>query len=180
MRPVLLAIALAVASCLTLSAASAGVHARISKSGQTMDVFVRGVHYYSWPVSTGRGRYATPSGTFRPQRLERRWYSTKYNNAPMHYAVFYSGGYASMPPPRSATSGAPPRTAACAWRRRTPASSSRWSARTGPPAPASRSRASRSGGPLMPNFHASPSRCQHVLTFFIPRFPDALELCDAA
>jgi lipoprotein-anchoring transpeptidase ErfK/SrfK len=94
MRPVLLAIALAVASCLTLSAASAGVHARISKSGQTMDVFVRGVHYYSWPVSTGRGRYATPSGTFRPQRLERRWYSTKYNNAPMHYAVFYSGGYA--------------------------------------------------------------------------------------
>lgn len=94
MRPVLLAIALAVASCLTLSAASAGVHARISKSGQTMDVFVRGVHYYSWPVSTGRGRYATPSGTFRPQRLERRWYSTKYNNVPMHYAVFYSGGYA--------------------------------------------------------------------------------------
>jgi lipoprotein-anchoring transpeptidase ErfK/SrfK len=94
MRPVLLAIALAVASCLTPSAASAGVHARISKSGQTMDVFVRGVHYYSWPVSTGRGRYATPSGTFRPQRLERRWYSTKYNNAPMHYAVFYSGGYA--------------------------------------------------------------------------------------
>lgn len=94
MRPVLLAIALAVASCLTPSAASAGVHARISKSGQTMDIFVRGVHYYSWPVSTGRGRYATPSGTFRPQRLERRWYSTKYNNAPMHYAVFYSGGYA--------------------------------------------------------------------------------------
>jgi lipoprotein-anchoring transpeptidase ErfK/SrfK len=94
MRPVLLAIALAVASCLTPSAASAGVHARISKSGQTMDVFVRGGHYYSWPVSTGRGRYATPSGTFRPQRLERRWYSTKYNNAPMHYAVFYSGGYA--------------------------------------------------------------------------------------
>lgn len=94
MRPVLLAIALAVASSLSPVAASAGVHARISKSGQTMDVYVHGTHHYSWPVSTGRGRYATPSGTFRPQRLERRWYSTKYNNAPMHYAVFYSGGYA--------------------------------------------------------------------------------------
>jgi lipoprotein-anchoring transpeptidase ErfK/SrfK len=94
MRPFLLAIAVAVASALAPATASANVHARISKSGQTMDVYVHGTHYYSWPVSTGRGRYATPSGTFRPQRLERRWYSTKYNNAPMHYAVFYSGGYA--------------------------------------------------------------------------------------
>jgi lipoprotein-anchoring transpeptidase ErfK/SrfK len=94
MRPVLLAIAAAVASVLAPAAASADVVARISKSGQTMDVYVRGTHYYSWPVSTGRGRYATPSGTFRPKRLERRWYSTRYSNAPMHYAVFYSGGYA--------------------------------------------------------------------------------------
>ncbi|WP_295559170.1 L,D-transpeptidase [uncultured Hyphomicrobium sp.] len=94
MRPVFLAIALAVASALVPQAASAEVVARISKSGQTMDVYVHGTHYYSWPVSTGRGRYATPSGSFRPKRLERRWYSTKYNYAPMHYAVFYSGGYA--------------------------------------------------------------------------------------
>lgn len=94
MRPVLLAVALAMASALVPAAASASVHARISKSGQTMDVYVHGAHSYSWPVSTGRGRHATPSGTFRPKRLERRWYSTKYNNAPMHYAVFYHGGYA--------------------------------------------------------------------------------------
>ena len=94
MRPVLLAIALAVATALLPASASASVQARISKGGQHMDVYVHGTHYYRWPVSTGRGRYATPSGSFRPQRLERRWYSTKYNNAPMHYAVFYSGGYA--------------------------------------------------------------------------------------
>ncbi|WP_333795296.1 L,D-transpeptidase [Hyphomicrobium sp.] len=94
MRPVLAAIALVLAVSLASFSASAGVHARISKSGQVMDVYVHGTHYYSWPVSTGRGRYATPSGTFRPQRLEQRWYSTKYGNAPMHYAVFYSGGYA--------------------------------------------------------------------------------------
>lgn len=76
------------------TAASAAVQARISKGAQTMNVYVHGHLRYSWPVSTGRGRYATPSGSFRPQRLERRWYSTKYNQAPMHYAVFYHGGYA--------------------------------------------------------------------------------------
>ena len=94
MRTVFLALAVASAMVLTSQAASAEVFARISKSGQTMDVYVGGTHYYSWPVSTGRGRYATPSGSFRAKRLERRWYSSKYNNAPMHYAVFYNGGYA--------------------------------------------------------------------------------------
>lgn len=94
MRLVLLAIALAAATAFVPAAASADVVARISTRGQTMDVYVHGMHYYSWPVSTGRGPYATPTGSFRPKRLERRWYSTKYNNAPMHYAVFYSGGYA--------------------------------------------------------------------------------------
>lgn len=94
MRPFFLALAMAGAVVLTSQSVSAQVLARISKSGQTMDVYVGGNHYYSWPVSTGRGRYATPSGTFRPQRLALRWYSSKYNNAPMHYAVFYKGGYA--------------------------------------------------------------------------------------
>ena len=94
MRPLWFAIAFAVASMLAPAGASANVQARISKSTQTMNVYVHGALYASWPVSTGRGKYATPSGTFRPRRLERRWYSTKYSNAPMHYAVFYNGGYA--------------------------------------------------------------------------------------
>lgn len=94
MRPIFFVLAMASALVLTSQSASAEVFARISKSGQTMDVYVGGMHYYSWPVSTGRGRYATPSGNFRPQRLALRWYSSKYNNAPMHYAVFYKGGYA--------------------------------------------------------------------------------------
>jgi lipoprotein-anchoring transpeptidase ErfK/SrfK len=94
MRPLLFAIAFAIASMLAPAGASASVQARISKSTQTMNVYVHGALYASWPVSTGRGKYATPSGTFRPRRLERRWYSTKYSNAPMHYAVFYNGGYA--------------------------------------------------------------------------------------
>lgn len=88
-------IAALVAVCAAVSVpASAGVTARVSKGSQMMHVYVHGQLRYSWPVSTGRGRYATPSGSFRAKRLERRWYSTKYNNAPMHFAVFYHRGYA--------------------------------------------------------------------------------------
>jgi lipoprotein-anchoring transpeptidase ErfK/SrfK len=94
MRPLIAAIATAILFALAPATASASVQARISKGSQTMHVYVHGQLAHSWPVSTGRGRYATPSGTFRPQRLERRWYSTKYRGAPMHYAVFYHRGYA--------------------------------------------------------------------------------------
>ncbi len=94
MRLTFVAAAVLAASALVPVSASAGLQARVSKSTQTMHVYVHGQLRHSWPVSTGRGRYATPSGSFRPQRLERRWYSTKYNNAPMHYAVFYNRGYA--------------------------------------------------------------------------------------
>ena len=94
MRLSLFAAAVLAVATLVPASASAGVQARVSKSTQTMNVYVHGQLRHSWPVSTGRGRYATPSGSFRPQRLERRWFSTKYNNAPMHYAVFYHKGYA--------------------------------------------------------------------------------------
>jgi lipoprotein-anchoring transpeptidase ErfK/SrfK len=94
MRPFLLAMAATAAPALLPSAVLADVHARIDKSAQTMSVIVDGELRYSWYVSTGRGRYGTPSGSFRPQRLERRWYSTKYSGAPMHNAVFFHGGYA--------------------------------------------------------------------------------------
>ena len=59
-----------------------------------MNVYVAGEHYYSWHVSTGRRGYTTPSGTYRAKRLERKWYSTIYDGAPMPYAVFFRGGYA--------------------------------------------------------------------------------------
>jgi lipoprotein-anchoring transpeptidase ErfK/SrfK len=76
------------------SAAHADVRVRIDKSSQTMTVWVNGYVHAVWPVSTGRGRYATPGGAFRPQRLEPRWYSRRYNNAPMHNAIFFNRGYA--------------------------------------------------------------------------------------
>jgi lipoprotein-anchoring transpeptidase ErfK/SrfK len=74
--------------------ASASVLVEIEKSTQTMYVTVNGVTRHQWPVSTGRGRFGTPSGVFRPQRLERRWFSRRYYNSPMPYSVFFHKGYA--------------------------------------------------------------------------------------
>ena len=48
----------------------------------------------SWPISSGRAGYRSPTGTFRPLWSARMWYSKKYDNAPMPHAVFFSGGVA--------------------------------------------------------------------------------------
>lgn len=49
---------------------------------------------YTWKVSTGRGKYHTPLGTYRPTVMRRMHYSRKYDNAPMPYSIFFRGGYA--------------------------------------------------------------------------------------
>ena len=72
----------------------AAVLVEIEKSTQTMYVTVNGVTRHQWPVSTGRGRFGTPNGVFRPLRLERRWFSRRYYNSPMPYSVFFHKGYA--------------------------------------------------------------------------------------
>ena len=78
----------------TLPADAASVTAKISISNQRMYVSVNGVPKYTWAVSTARSGYRTPTGSFRAQRLERMWHSTKYDNAPMPHSVFFYGGYA--------------------------------------------------------------------------------------
>jgi lipoprotein-anchoring transpeptidase ErfK/SrfK len=70
------------------------VTARISLSQQRMYVSVDGIPRYTWAVSTARKGYRTPVGSFRPQRLERMWYSRKYDMSPMPHSVFFRGGYA--------------------------------------------------------------------------------------
>ena len=67
---------------------------RISKSSQTMLVYVGGALKHRWRVSTGRRGYRTPSGSYRPTRLEKMWHSRKYNMSPMPYSVFFHRGYA--------------------------------------------------------------------------------------
>jgi hypothetical protein len=76
------------------SPAGAELVVTISKADQRMSVAVNGSEMYRWPVSTGRGRYATPSGQWRPVRFERSWYSRKYDNAPMPFSIFFYRGYA--------------------------------------------------------------------------------------
>lgn len=74
--------------------AQADLLVSISKSQQRLSVSVDGAEAYRWPVSTGRRGYTTPSGTYRPTRLERHWYSRKYDWAPMPWSVFFHRGYA--------------------------------------------------------------------------------------
>lgn len=86
--------AVVAASLLAGSGAHAELVVNISKSQQRLAVIVDGSEAYRWPVSTGRRGYTTPSGVFRPERLERHWYSRKYDNSPMPWSVFFHRGYA--------------------------------------------------------------------------------------
>jgi lipoprotein-anchoring transpeptidase ErfK/SrfK len=88
--------AVVAAAVLSLSAGTARANVLISidKSTQQMLVSVDGVPRYRWAVSTGRAGYGTPSGTYRPQRMERTWFSKEYYNSPMPHSIFFHGGYA--------------------------------------------------------------------------------------
>ncbi|SDR28687.1 L,D-transpeptidase [Pseudovibrio sp. Tun.PSC04-5.I4] len=85
-----------IALLLVLPAKAAGkkVLAKIDISEQTMRIFVNGKVRHSWPVSTARRGYRTPIGTFKPTRMHKRYFSRKYNGAPMPYSVFFYKGYA--------------------------------------------------------------------------------------
>ena len=61
----------------------------IDKSTQHMTVWVDGIEQYSWPVSTGKAGYSTPSGTFTATSMNEIWYSKQWDNAPMPHAVFF-------------------------------------------------------------------------------------------
>ncbi len=76
------------------TATAAQVKAVISLKDQSMKVTVNGWRRYSWKVSTARRGYRTPSGTFRPTRMYKRYFSKKYHNSPMPYSVFFYHGFA--------------------------------------------------------------------------------------
>ena len=93
MKPLAIIVALC-AMLFAFPAVAAKVEARVDLSSQTMRVKINGVTKHTWKVSTGRAGYRTPTGTYRPKRLEKNWYSRKYDNAPMPHSVFFHGGYA--------------------------------------------------------------------------------------
>lgn len=70
--------------------ASAHILISIDKSAQRMTVTVDGAHRYTWPVSTGRAGYATPSGSFRTFRMEEDHFSKEWDDAPMPHSIFFT------------------------------------------------------------------------------------------
>ncbi len=75
-------------------ASAASVVAKVNLSTQTMTVTHHGVVKYQWKVSTARRGKVTPTGTWRAKWLSKNHRSSRYNNAPMPYAIFYNGHYA--------------------------------------------------------------------------------------
>lgn len=90
----ILPLALSAFAVLPAAQAAASVTVQINRGSQTMYVYVNGFHQHTWAISTGRRGYTTPSGNYRPIRLERMWHSRKYHWSPMPYSIFFRGGYA--------------------------------------------------------------------------------------
>ena len=66
----------------------------INKSSQKMTVAVDGEDTYTWLVSTGASGYSTPSGTYKPFRMEADHFSKEWDDAPMPHSIFFHEGYA--------------------------------------------------------------------------------------
>jgi L,D-transpeptidase catalytic domain len=71
-------------------AAYADLLIEVDKSTQHMTVTVDGEPLYDWPVATGGRDYDTPSGTFKPFRMEIDHTSDEWDNAPMPYSIFFT------------------------------------------------------------------------------------------
>jgi len=82
-------VAAMVAFTLSAGAARAELLIRVDQSTQRMVVAVDGALLHEWPVSTGRPGFETPTGAFRPNRMDADHYSQEYDQAPMPYAVFF-------------------------------------------------------------------------------------------
>jgi lipoprotein-anchoring transpeptidase ErfK/SrfK len=95
---------LAIAFALAASPAFAGLVPTTSRPGNltiTVDISTQSMvvkdgwrTIYSFDVSTGAKGYSTPTGAYTPIRMHEKWFSRKYDNAPMPWAIFFHGGYA--------------------------------------------------------------------------------------
>jgi hypothetical protein len=82
------------AAVLAALALTASAHAEllvnIDKSAQKMTVTVDGTERYVWPVSTGGQGYDTPSGDYKPFRMEKDHFSREWDDAPMPHSIFFT------------------------------------------------------------------------------------------
>ena len=90
LRPVVAAFAAAGLFIVGALPASALVLIEIDKSTQRMTVSQDGAQLYNWPVSTGLRSYDTPSGSFKPFRMEKDHYSREWDDAPMPHSIFFT------------------------------------------------------------------------------------------
>ena len=70
--------------------AAASILITVDRSTQRMTVNVDGVQRWVWPVSTGRGGYATPAGSYTAFRMEEDHYSKEFDDAPMPHSIFFT------------------------------------------------------------------------------------------
>jgi lipoprotein-anchoring transpeptidase ErfK/SrfK len=68
--------------------------ADIDLGSQTITVSDESGELYRWPISSARGGYTTPTGTYRVNWTSRMHYSRQYGGAPMPHAVFFTNGVA--------------------------------------------------------------------------------------
>ncbi len=73
---------------------AARIEAKVDISQQKMRVYQNGRLKYVWDVSTARKGKVTPTGSWNAKWLSKDHKSSRYNNAPMPHAIFYSGHYA--------------------------------------------------------------------------------------
>jgi lipoprotein-anchoring transpeptidase ErfK/SrfK len=68
----------------------------ISEQRMTLKVVDRDgfAQTFVWKVSTGKTGFETPTGAYKPTWLSIDHRSKTYDNAPMPFAVFFTGGYA--------------------------------------------------------------------------------------
>ena len=78
------------AALMISQAAYADLLIEIDKSAQRMTVTLNGEKLYVWPVATGGIDYDTPSGEFRPFRMDLDHHSEEWDNAPMPYSIFFT------------------------------------------------------------------------------------------
>jgi lipoprotein-anchoring transpeptidase ErfK/SrfK len=94
MKILIMFLVLLAGSLAPLTAQAATIIARVDKAAQTMTVYHHGEVIGRWPVSTARPGKVTPSGSWTAKSMKRHHLSSRYNNAPMPFSIFYNGHFA--------------------------------------------------------------------------------------
>jgi hypothetical protein len=82
--------ALLAAGFFTAAPARAALLITIDKSAQRMTVQQDELPMFDWPVSTGVRGYDTPSGDYKPFRMEKDHFSQEWDDAPMPHSIFFT------------------------------------------------------------------------------------------